>query len=97
MTDGKISEIRNCPSSNEKYRSECLLLTCERALFDRGTIPAYAKIVASQSQVNFSDDPLRSRHVVKYPEQDKFRYVMCEMKGSRVVSVRELTAREQNW
>jgi len=97
MEEGKISEVRNCPPSNAKYEVECLLLACEKTLFDRGTIPARARIIKTQSDHKITGKPGRSTHRVKYPEQDGFRYAACEMQGTEVISVQQLTAREQGW
>lgn len=97
MDAGKIFEIRNCPAASSKYEVECLRLACEKVLFERGTIPAHAQIVAARSSYNVSDKPGFSSHEVKFPEQDRFRYAMCEMKGNQVTAVRELSAREQDW
>jgi len=97
MKDGKIAEIQNCPPLKDEYKRECLLLTCESTLFNRATIPAHARIVASRSEINFSDNASLSRHFVKFPEADKFRYAMCEMSGAKIVFVRELSARDQDW
>ena len=97
VENGKIVEVRNCPSSNAKYKAECLLLACEKTLFDRGTIPAHARIVKTRSDFNMSDKPEHSVHTVKFPEQDKFRYATCEMEGIKVLSAHELSPREQDW
>jgi hypothetical protein len=97
VESGKIVEVRNCPPLDPKYKVDCLLLTCEKTLFDRGTIPVGARIVKTRSDYKISDQPERSQHTVKFPEQEKFRYAMCEMEGTSVTSVRELSAREQSW
>jgi len=97
MADGKIVEIKNCPPSDPKYKIECLRLACEQALFEKGTIPPYARIIKAKSDYNISDKPGRSTHAVKFPEQDAFRYAMCEMDGEKITSTAELSPREQDW
>lgn len=97
MEGGKIVEVRNCPSSNEKYKIECLRLSCEKALFEKGTLPPHSRVVAARSDHSISDKPGQSTHTMKFPELDKFRYAMCEMDGDKIVAMRELSARDQNW
>ncbi|MDO8387029.1 MAG: hypothetical protein Q7T13_11600 [Polaromonas sp.] len=97
MENGKIAEVRNCPSTNPKYKVECLRLACEQSLFERGTLPPYARVIQARSDYNISDMPGQSTHTMKFSEQDKFRYAMCEMEGEKITAVRELSAREQSW
>lgn len=97
IADGKIVEIKNCPPSDLKYKVECLRLSCEQALFEKGTLPPHARIIKARSDHNISDKPGRSTHTVKFPEQNAFRYAKCEMDGDRITSMAELSAREQDW
>ena len=97
MENGKITDVRNCPSTNPKYKVECLRLVCEHELFKKGTLPPYARVIKTRSDYNISDMPGQSTHVLKFSEQDKFRYAMCEMEGEKITAVRELSAKEQTW
>jgi hypothetical protein len=97
MENGKIAVVRNCPSTNPKYKVECLRLVCEQSLFEKGTLPPYARVIQARSDYNISDMPGRSTHALKFSEQDKFRYAMCEMDGEKITAMRELSAKEQSW
>lgn len=96
MDAGKIQEVRNCPPSNPKYEFECLGLACQKTLFERGTIPAGARIVATQG-THTSDVAGKTWHQVKFPQGDGFGYAECEMQGKDVIAAHGLRARDQKW
>lgn len=96
MDAGKILEVRNCPSSNPKYEFECLGLACQKTLYERGTIPAGARIVATQG-THTSDMAGKTSHQVKYSQGEGFGYAECEMQDKDVIAVHGLRARDQKW
>ena len=97
MADGKISEVRNCPPSDAKYEVECLRLVCEKVLYERGTIPAGARVIAAQGRYGMSDMPGKTWHQVKFSQADGYGYAECEMQGRDVVAAHGLRARDQKW
>lgn len=97
MDAGKILAVRNCPPSNTKYEFECLRLACQKILYERGTIPVGAPIVATQGSHNISDMPGKSWHQVKFQQADGFGYAECEMNDKDVISAQGLRSRDQKW
>jgi hypothetical protein len=97
MVNGKISEVRGCAPPDEKNRTSCLRVLCEKVLYERAVLPPYAQVKKSHSIVNRSDLPRRTEHTLKFQHNNQVRFAKCEMDDLVVVTAHEVSAQGQDW